>query len=428
MFKTGSRRIIIIGMDGVPYDLLKNLGEQNVISHLPKTIAGGTFKKVCSTIPEISSVAWSSIITGKNPGEHGIFGFTDLFPKSYSLKFPNFTDIKSPPFWNLVAGRSIIINVPSTYPVKPMRGVHISGFVSIDLERSVYPSSLVPKLEELDYRLDVDSEKAHKSLELFLADLNQTLKSRIELSKCLWEDEDWQIFMLVFTGTDRLMHFLWEAYENNNHPYRQEFLNHFKKIDEYIGEINSKLKDDDLLVVMSDHGFESLDKDIYMNYLLSKEGFLNFKDQDKEKALSNIDFSTKAFALDPARIYINLKGEYPQGSVEAGDREKVISELIALFNTLEIDNKKVIKNIYRKEEIYAGDYLAQAPDLILLGNQGFNLRGNIKADKLVDKGIFTGKHSQDNAFLLLNRDYNKDIISDNLSVNDIVKIIFGDYA
>src|SRR3989338_8331216 len=116
----------------------------------------GQFKKMQSSLPEVSCVAWSSIITGKNPAEHGIFGFTDLFPGTYNLKFPNFNDLKSQPFWNLVDGKSIIINVPSTYPVSEMNGVHISGFVSIELEKSVYPKFLVAKLKEMDYRLDVD--------------------------------------------------------------------------------------------------------------------------------------------------------------------------------------------------------------------------------------------------------------------------------
>jgi len=416
-----SRRVVIIGLDGVPFDLLKELSEKGIMPNVKEIIHKGIFKRMQSSIPEVSCVAWASIITGRNPAEHGIFGFTDLYPNSYKLTFPNFNSLRSVPFWNAVEGRSVIINVPSTYPVREMNGVHISGFVSMDLERSVYPKPLMPKLNELDYRLDVDSEKAHKSMQLFLSDLDKTLQARIKTYQYLWDNFKWQTFMLVFTGTDRLMHFLWDAYEDENHEYHEDFLDHFRKIDEAIGQIYAKIDDEDLLVILSDHGFERLDKDVYINYLLRGESYLEFKGATPE--LSNINSSTKAFALDPARIYINLKGKYSSGSVDEGDREKILRDLEALFTSLEIDNKKLIKRIYRKEDIYSGPLIGQAPDLILVGNRGFNLKANIKKDVLTDKDIFTGKHTQDSAFLLVNGPYDADTVPDNPKVFDIQRII-----
>ena len=130
------RETIIIGLDGVCFDLINNLSETGIMPNTNELISQGTFTRMQSSIPEVSSVAWSSIITGKNPGEHGIFGFTDLFPDSYKLKFPNFNDLKSSPFWDLEERKSIIINVPSTYPVKEMNGVHISGFVSLEFDEA----------------------------------------------------------------------------------------------------------------------------------------------------------------------------------------------------------------------------------------------------------------------------------------------------
>ncbi len=383
-------------------------------------IKEGLFGKMQSSIPEVSSVAWSSLITGSNPAEHGIFGFTDLVSGTYRFCFPNFNNLKRPPFWNKIKGKSVIINVPSTYPVKKLNGIHISGFISPRVEKSVYPATLLPKLKELDYRVDVDSSKAHKSLELFLADLDRTLKARIKAFRYLWE-EPWKIFMLVFTGTDRLMHFLWDAYEDKNHRYHQDFLSHFRQIDEVIGEIKSKIDKADLLIILSDHGFEELDKDIYINYLLKREGFLKLQDV-REPTWSDIDHSTKAFALDPARIYLNLKDKYPRGTVEPEDKERILRDLKDLFNSLEIDNKKVIRNVYRKEEIYSGPLLEQAPDLVLVGNKGFNFKAAIKANKLADKGIFAGKHTQDDAFLLVKGD-NKLNIPENPTVSDVVDIM-----
>ncbi|MDD5454422.1 MAG: alkaline phosphatase family protein, partial [Candidatus Ratteibacteria bacterium] len=358
MFRNG--RLIIIGLDGVPYGLISGLAKENIMPNMGGIIRDGVFRQMSSSIPEVSSVAWSSIITGKNPAEHGIFGFTDFPHGTYRLSFSNFKDLKAPVFWNDPPKPSVIINVPSTYPALPLNGVLISGFVAPDLEKGVYPSSFVPYLKENDYRIDVDSGKAHKSFDLFLNDLDKTLDSRKKIYEYLWKKEKWQIFMLVFTGTDRLMHFLWEAYEDKSHKYHTHFTEHFKKIDGIIGEIVKKCGDNDSIIFLSDHGFEKLEKDVNINFLLKKEGFLKFTPGEKEN-FSSIDYQTKAFALDPARIYINLKDKYPRGKVEQKEKDKIIEDLKVLFASLEYNGKKVIKKLFRKEEIYSGPLLEHAP-------------------------------------------------------------------
>lgn len=393
-------KTVIIGLDGVPFGLIKDFADSGIMPNTASLLAEGTFKPMASSIPEVSSVAWSSIITGANPAEHGIFGFTDLAPYSYELRFPNFSDLKCRPFWDSQDRRYVIMNVPSTYPVRPLRGVHISGFVSIDMQRSVYPPSLIPELRQLDYRLDVDSQKAHQCMDDFLVDLDQTLQARIRAYRLLWNSQKWQTFMLVFTGTDRLMHFLWEAYEQPNHQYHDAFLDHFRRIDAVIGEISDKLGSEDLLIMLSDHGFERLDSEIHINWILRKEGFLKLK-SSQQPSPSDIVSPTKAFALDPARIYINRKGKYPQGFVNEEDTDSVLRDLEALFDALEVSGQKVVKDVYRKEDIYSGPLLEQAPDLVLVANPHFDLKATMKATELAQKGIFTGKHTQDTAFLLV---------------------------
>lgn len=417
-----SGRLIIIGLDGVPYRLLKDLADRKIMPNTREIIKNGIFRQMSSSIPEVSSVAWSSIITGKNPAEHGIFGFTDFLPDTYKLYFPNFNDLKAPVFWNTPPTPSVIINVPSTYPALPLNGVLISGFVAPTLEKAVYPSSFISYLKEVDYRIDVDSGKAHQSFDTFLTDLDETLKSRIEIYRYLWEKEPWQIFMLVFTETDRLMHFLWDAYENGSHKYHSRFLEYFKKIDEIIGEIAGKSKDSDSIILLSDHGFEKLEKDVNINFLLKNEGFLKLIPGEDER-FSSVDYGTRAFALDPARIYINLKGKYPRGTVELKDKERIVKDLKTLFISLESEGKRVIKKVFGKEEIYEGHLSEQAPDLVLVGDKGFNLKATMKTNELFSKGIFTGKHTQEDAFFLLKDRIHNNIIPKGISVFDIFDII-----
>ena len=127
-----NKRHIIIGLDGVPYQLLKDLAEKQVMPTVGKLIGEGSFSRMFSSLPEVSSVAWSSIITGANPAEHGIFGFTDFRPNSRQLYFPQFPDLQVPAFWDRGDDKKyIIINVPSTYPARPLNGMLISDCLSL---------------------------------------------------------------------------------------------------------------------------------------------------------------------------------------------------------------------------------------------------------------------------------------------------------
>ena len=184
------------------------------------------------------------------------------------------------------------------------------------------------------------------------------------------------------------------------------------------------MRDEDLLIMLSDHGFERLEHDVYVNGLLKSERFLKFKNTAAPK-IGDIDGSTKAFALDPARIYINCKGKYPCGSVEAKDKQKVVRDLTDIFNEFCINNRKVIRRVYRKEEIYSGPFLEQAPDLVLVATPGFNLKANVKADAVTGKSIFTGKHTQDSAFLFIKGVFDKQRLSKNPAVHEVWSVIQG---
>jgi len=415
-------RIILIGLDGVPLGLVQDLCRKGLIPETARLVEKGRLMRMESSIPEVSSVAWSSIITGRNPGEHGIFGYTEVPPGTYRTSFPNFTHLKAAPFWlERSDERFVILNVPSTFPAKPLKGVHVSGFVALDLERSVFPGTLIPKLRELDYRIDVDAAKARQSMGLFLQDLEQTLTARIALFRHLWMDA-WDVFMLVFTETDRLSHFLWDAYEDEAHPFHSAFLDVFRRIDEIVGEVAARLRDEDLLVLLSDHGFERAASDLNINACLEDNGFLKLRPESRRN-LANIDEGTKAFALDPSRIYIHSKAKYPRGSVADQDRDRIREDLAELFGALEFEGGRAIQGIHYKEEIYRGPFVDRAPDIVLIPGYGVNLKAGLQADRVFDKSAFAGKHTQPDAFLLINKALDDKELPDRLSVADAWPLI-----
>lgn len=397
---SSDRRLLVIGLDGMPYRLIEAMAEQGVMPHLRDLISVGSFHQMSSSIPEVSCVSWSSIITGTNPGEHGIYGFTDLMPGGYGICFPNYASLAVPPFWETQPGRkAVILNVPSTYPARELNGVHVAGFVAPKLEKAVYPASLLPKLEELGYRIDVDSQKGHRSIELFLEDLNDTLDARVRLAEHLWDDLPWTTFMLVFTGTDRLGHFLWDAYEDESHPHHGAFLDHLSRVDSAIGLFVDRIGRDGGVLVLSDHGFERLRVDVAVNALLVEHGYLRFGEGNPH--LTAITSDSSAFALDPGRIYVHTEERFPRGGVDSEDHDRVVGELTTLFTGLEIDGRRVIRSIYRRRELFHGPLIDSAPDLVLVANEGFNLKAGFRSASITAQGPFTGKHSQPDAFLIV---------------------------
>lgn len=395
------RRGIIIGMDGVPHPLITRYAADGTMPNVGRILKDGTLRKMESSVPDISCVAWSTLITGKNPGEHNIYGFMNLAPETYNFSFPNFNDLKAKPFWEEAPERRyVIVNIPATYPARELNGVLISGFVALDLPKATYPRFLVPRLHELGYRIDVDAMKGHEDMDAFLVDLDKTLESRIRAYRYLWENEEWDIFYLVFTGTDRLGHFLFEAFENEDHPRAGAFRDHFRKLDGAVGEIYGKIGGDDLFMMLSDHGFGVIEKEVNVNRFLEEKGFLNIENAAPD-SFNGVADGSLAFALDPARIYVNLTDRYPRGCVKPEDRDKVAGEIAAAIADLEVDGRPVVRRICRREETYSGPYVDTAPDLVILPNEGFDLKARLVAKRLTQKGVFTGKHTQDDAFLFV---------------------------
>lgn len=401
-------KTVIIGLDGVPHSLLSDLIAKGVLNNLAEIFDQGYFGRMEVCIPEISSVSWSSFMTGTQSGEHGIFGFTDLVPNTYQLRFPNFHDLRVRTLFDEFGDhgkRCIVINLPSTYPAREIPGVLISGFVAIDLNKAIYPRTLIPKLQEMDYAIDVDVAKARNDHQFLLSDLDRTLNVRKNATEYLWDHEDWDLLMVVVTGTDRIHHFLWNAYENPDHPHHRDFIQYYQKVDEFVGVLYQRYRDlpgsaDGMnhLMMLSDHGFTGVRSEINLNRWLQENGYLSFRN-DPPSTIDDIADDTKAFAMDPSRIYIHQKGRYPRGTVEPGDvrriKEEIRNGLLALENE---DGKKILKNIYDRDELYHGPETEKGPDLVLLSHPGFDLKGKLNSGSVFDRTVLQGMHTQDDAF------------------------------
>lgn len=406
--KKTRHRTVVLGLDGVPYTLLEDLNTKGRIPNMASIFKKGCFGQMSVCIPEISSVSWSSFMTGSQSGEHGIYGFIDLKPGTYKMYFPNFTHLKAPALWDDLAAqqkKTVVINMPATYPARKMNGALISGFVAIDINKAVYPPSLTGRLNEMGYRIDLDTARAREDHEFLFRDLDDTLKSRERAVDFLWNEIDWDLFIVVVTGTDRLMHFLWDAYEDETHPYHQEFLDYFDKVDSFAGrlfdrfhDLNGSLDGKNQFCMLSDHGFTKIETEVYLNQWLQENGYLRFQNGSPE-TIMDIGPGSTAFALDPSRIYINLKGKYPLGTIDKADYSRVRRDLRQGLEALTFkDNKKIVKKVYNGEELYHGLNVDLSPDLVILSNNGYDLKGKVNSGKVFAKTNLLGMHSQDDAF------------------------------
>ena len=428
LFKRKSKKkVCVIGLDGVPRSLLYNLSQKGIMPTFAEIIASGHLHELKASLPEISSVSWTDFMTGTNAGKHGIFGFTDFKSGSYDLRFPNFLDVKTPTLWDRLALQkkiSIVINQPSTYPARKINGTLISGFVAIELSKAVFPPMLKEQLEKINYAIDIDISQCRSNHDLLWNELTLTLQSREKAWNLLWK-EDWDYFEFVITGTDRLQHFLWDAYEDETHPYHTQFLDYYHQVDHLTGKIISAFREltggDEGLYLLSDHGFCGIKQEVHLNAWLEKEGYLSFSTPEP-KSLNDITPESRAFALDPNRIYLNLKDKFPRGCVQPADKAGLKNEIQTKLSHWELHGEKIVQEVFDIDKIYTGPQVLRGPDLIALGVPGFDMKGTIKKKELFGRTVLQGMHSWDNAFFWANRD----VISDP-KISDLAKIILGNF-
>lgn len=391
------------------------------LPNLARLFESGSAVEMNSSLPDVSAVAWTSINTGKNPGKHGIYGFVDRKPGSNGIEVMTAAHVRARTVWELASDsgrRSVAINVPLSYPPQRINGVVISDFLAPALSKAVHPASLLPVLNEIGYRIDTDPWVARQSLDAFVDDFRVTAEKRAEAVMYLMDREQWELFMVVFMETDRLHHFMWQYMEENHPKYGEKFVEAYRHIDALAGKIVQRLRPDDELIVLSDHGFTTLKKEVYLNVWLEQNGYLEFE-PGADKGLDSLTARTRAYSLDPGRIYVNRAGREPNGTVAPGDAGGVIEELCRRLADLRDpeDGSPIVRWAYPAEQIYDGPYRDRAPDLLAMPHDGYDIKGTFDATELTGRGKLVGMHKYDNATLFVR---GRQITVSHASVHDVL--------
>ncbi|MBN1697059.1 MAG: alkaline phosphatase family protein [Spirochaetales bacterium] len=433
-------RVLIIGLDGVTYEILEPYLNQGLYPSLKRLLDTGIHGTVTATIPPMSSSTWTSIQTGVNPGKHGIFDYMQRKPKATEFEYKNAKSIRIPVLWDLIGKygkKSCIVNVMMTYPPKDINGVIISGGLTPEKARFYSPETISPEIKEIIDRYIITP---YGGYDFFRDNYTDYIERYIRVAEKqkdvtlgLMRKVDWDLCMVLFSCTDGVQHMVWKFIDKRSPLWKESysgienpFVAFYKKIDSFIGELVNQCDKHTTIIVCADHGFGPFYARINLNNFLQKHHYLAFRKtyligikqlmlkhnislvrarriahklritklkqrfrDEKQKTLGRAALSlydldmtnTKAYAVGTyGQIYINLKGRDPSGIVMPGrEYERLRDEIILHLMNLKdpATGKTVIKEVKKKEELYSGFYSDNAPDLVAIPERGYSPNGSI---------------------------------------------------
>jgi len=368
------RRVLVIGLDGATFDYLLPMMDKGITPFLKKLTEKGSAVPLLSTIPPVTAPAWASFATGQNPGKHGIISFLteDKEKRQYKddavlwdkekdeVASKAIVDTKllhGISIWDVLSKnkkRSILINVPLTYPPRRINGLMITGMLTPSKKVNwTYPKSLAKKISK-DYvieLLDYFWGGKEYRLEELLDDISQMSKTRAKVALKLMK-QSWDFFMIVLVGPDRIAHIAW-PYLNLNRKVkakkeikiREKIINYFKNLDGYIKNLVQASKEA-MVFIISDHGFG--DFPVRVIHLKAIKNF--------EKELEVVNLHHQNY------VGLNLKNK-------SWDEEE-------LYEFLDSGGMPDIYKLYSKGEIFWGERTSGLPDFILQSENKYLLRNN----------------------------------------------------
>lgn len=423
-------KVFCIGLDGATFDLIQPFLAQGKLPTFKKLMERGAWSELRSTVPPVTASAWSSFMTGKNPGAHGLYDFMQRRANSYDLAPVSARDRDGKAIWDLMgdAGKRVIVmNVPVTWLPQPVNGLLITGMLTPrNAENYTYPKELAEELrrEIGDYIVYSDEVYSKGRGETFLNALKYSATQRVRAADYLLQKYPADFFMLVFPETDTVSHGLWSAYDPTHHDHnpaeaeklRDGILEIYEHIDGLLERLITNHQSPISILLMSDHGHGPVRNFLYVNNFLAQRGYLKFKSNlasqlkraafqlgltprfaynlllaiglgklrrtlDKRRggrgllkrfflSFGDVDWSrTRAYSIGYiGEVHINLRGREPQGIVSPGEEyEHVRDVVITSLRELTLpDGAPLVEHIWKKEEIYHGAHLANAPDILFL--------------------------------------------------------------
>jgi len=416
------RKIHVIGLDCAEPTLVFDRWRE-ALPNFQRLMAQGTYGELTSTIPAITVPAWASMMSSKDPGQLGFYGFRNRADHSYErMSIATAKSVKVDRVWDILsrAGKKVVVaGVPQTYPVKPVNGCMISSFLTPSTHSQyTYPGDLKEEIAALlneDYMLDVAHFRTENKDHL-LEQIYKLSDQHHKLIMHLMATKPWDFFMHVDMAVDRIHHGFWKFFDER-HPqyepgnrYENAIRDYYIHLDRQIGERLALLDDDTVVLVVSDHGGKPMMGGICFNEWLKQEGYLTLEYQpDGVVPLEKCEVDwEKTLAWGSggyyARLFLNVKGREPNGVIEPGDYEKVRDELAERIASITDHEGNNIGSVaYKPEEIYR-QVNNIAPDLIVyFGNLNWRSVGSLGLNRIHtfenDTGPDDANHAQEGLYI-----------------------------
>lgn len=301
-----SNKVFVLALDGATFDLIRPWAEQGKLPLFSKLMAESAWGELNSTIPPITPVAWLTFMTGKNPGKHGVFNFFRPIRNDYAAVTPASATVNTEStLWELLSqrGRNVaILNVPMTYPPKPVNGSLFAGVPMPTGEMQFsYPPGLHEELMSHGWDLRKNASFSQGTYEGFLDYLKELVVMRTDATLYLMKNRPWDFFMIHHFETDQVAHMYWRFMENEaeSHPLHNAMLQLFQCVEEQMARIIQALPQETSLLMLSDHGVGPVHCHLHLNNWLINEGFMHWKSSWSTK-IRRIGYQ---IGLNPTNLY-----------------------------------------------------------------------------------------------------------------------------
>lgn len=440
-----AKRILVIGLDCAAPRFIFG-PDRFELPHLASLMTSGCWGLLESCHPPITVPAWAVMLSGKDPGALGVYGFRNRADYSYDAMFTaTAASITEPRVWDILSrhGRkSVVLSVPQTYPVRPVNGWLVAGFLTPNTDAEyTYPKSLKTELENAvgEYIIDVKDFRTEDRAGL-LGRIYALMENRFAQARYLLESKPWEFFMLVEMGMDRLHHAFWKYADSSHplyepdHPFAHVVRDYYAAVDRHIGELVAMAGEDTAVLVVSDHGAKAMHGGVCINQWLIREGLLAVRDEvDGRRRIEDcaIDWPrTRAWGSGGyyGRIFFNVQGREPEGVIPASQYEAFRDDMIARIEAMTGPDGRPLRNkAYKPQDIYR-TVKGVPPDLIVyFGNLAWRSVGSIGFPDVFtcenDTGPDDANHDFHGVFILKNGPHRDGRRLDGLHILDVAPTI-----
>lgn len=427
-----SKKVMVIGLDCAAPPLVFKKWLQD-LPNLRRLIQSGRHGKLRSSDPPITVPAWATLTTGQDPGQLGFYGFRNRSDYNYtSLSVVNSRSLQADTIWDILGlngYKSIVIGVPPSFPPKPLNGHAISCFLTPGTDVPyTYPFDLADEIQQVvgDYIFDVENFRtAH--LEHLLQQIYDMTDKRFQIASHLIKTKEWDFFMMVEMGIDRIQHAFWHFMDPKHvlhvpdSPYRDAIYHYYKYVDDHIGRLLAQVEDDCLVLVVSDHGAKRMDGGFCLNEWLVQEGLLTLKRAVNDVTALTPDMidwrETRAWGSGGyyGRLHLNVKGREPEGIIPWHRYEIVRNALIKKLRALKDEHGNPLNTKVLKPDKHYRQVRNIPPDLLIyFGHLFWRSIGSVGHNK---RYVYENDTGPDGA----NHDYNGIFITSKINARRQVK-------